>query len=156
MSDRFFYDPATYRAGDSVGFLVRQVNLSLARYVDAKVAAFGLTDAQWAPLLLIQYGPRTAVELAHELRMSAGAMTRLLDRLQAKGLIRRTRSQTDRRRVILAITPAGERAIREVPSVLAQANNAHLAGFTREEFRSLETLLRRLVDNGLRLEAGKR
>lgn len=147
MSDRFFYDPATYRAGDSVGFLVRQVNLSLARYVDAKVAAFGLTDAQWAPLLLIQHGPRTAVELAHELRMSAGAMTRLLDRLQAKGLLQRRRSAADRRVQELELTPAGQDLAAQIPHVIAESLNYALRDFRADEVDSLRAMLRRIIAN---------
>ena len=153
MRTKPFYDPASYRTGDSVGFLVRQVNLSVARYIDARAACFGLTDAQWAPLLLIQRGHRSAAALAQELRINAGAVTRLLDRMEVKKLIQRTRSEDDRRRVILQITPAGERALKQIPSVIAEANNAHLAGFTREEFRTLDALLRRMADNGRQLDA---
>jgi DNA-binding MarR family transcriptional regulator len=143
-----FYDAADYPVGESVGYLIRRVGISIARSIDSRVAPYGLTDAQWGPLMLIRHGrARTARELAAELAVDPGAMTRLLDRMQAKGLIRRTPCEVDRRRVNIALTPAGERAAARVPAALADANNAHLEGFTREEFAQLESMLRRMLAN---------
>ncbi|KAA0212542.1 MAG: MarR family transcriptional regulator [Lautropia sp.] len=144
-----FYDAATYPAGESVGFLVRQLRMSFTHCIDRTMAEYDLTDAQWGPLLLIARGrARTAAALAQALDLDAGAMTRTLDRLQAKGLIRRTRSREDRRVWVLELTPAGEQAAAQVPAGLAHANNVHLAGFDRKEFEQLRAYLVRMIDNG--------
>jgi len=149
-----FYDAADYPVGESIGFLVRQLRMSLTHCVDRTMARYDLTDAQWGPLLLIARGrARTAAALAQALDLDAGAMTRTLDRLQAKGLIRRTRSREDRRVWTLELTPAGERAVAQVPAGLAYANNVHLAGFDREEFEQLRGYLARMIDNGRRERA---
>ncbi len=144
-----FYTAHDYPVGESVGFLVRQLKMSLTRCVDAAMACHGLTDAQWGPLLLIACGGvRTAAALAQALELDAGAMTRTLDRLQAKGLIRRSRSRDDRRIWTLELTPSGARAAAQVPGGLAHANNIHLAGFDRREFQQLRAYLVRMIDNG--------
>jgi len=149
-----FYDAGDYPVGESIGFLVRQLKMSLTRCVDSAMACHGLTDAQWGPLLLIARGRAcTAAALAQALELDAGAMTRTLDRLQAKGLIRRTRSRDDRRVWTLELTPAGERAAAQVPAGLAHANNVHLAGFERREFEQLRAYLVRMIDNGRRERA---
>ena len=144
-----FYSARSYPVGTSVGYLVSQLRDSMRRRIDARMSDHGLTFAQWAPLLHIATGRgRTAAELAQVLSIDSGAMTRMLLRLEAKGLIRRRRSIQDRRLVQLELTPEGERSAANVPAVLAEVNNAHLKGFTPEEFETLQRLLRRMIDNG--------
>ena len=75
-------------------------------------------------------------------------MTRAIDRLEGKGLLRRERSQQDRRVVQLVLTDAGRAAAELVPPVLADVLNAHLAGFTDAEWQQLIALLTRVVANG--------
>jgi DNA-binding MarR family transcriptional regulator len=75
-------------------------------------------------------------------------MTRLIDRLAAKGLVERLRSDTDRRVVRLTLTPAGEAVAAHIPQVLAEVNNAYLRGFSRDEWQMLTQLLRRMLDSG--------
>jgi DNA-binding MarR family transcriptional regulator len=55
--------------------------------------------------ILDQEGPMTAGRLAERARLSPGAITALLDRLEDKGLARRTRDTEDRRRVLVEVTP---------------------------------------------------
>jgi len=116
------------------------------------MAEHGLTDAQWKPLWMLASGrASTANELARCTHIDAGAMTRMIDRLAAKGLVDRVRSDTDRRVVQLKLTPAGEQAVAEVPNVLAAVNNDFLRGFSTEEFHQLEQALTRMQANGLAL-----
>lgn len=154
MPQQPFYCADDYPIGDSVNALIRRIRMSMNRCVDAEMARHGLTDAQWGPLLLIRHDlGHTAARLAELMDVDAGAMTRTIDRLEHKGLVRRERSGEDRREVILVLTPEGEKAAARVPGLLAETNNAHLAGFTLEEFRTLRELLLRMVDNGTRLQA---
>jgi DNA-binding MarR family transcriptional regulator len=82
------------------------------------------------------------------MQTDAGAMTRLLDRLERKQLCKRIRSMTDRRVVQVELTPEGLAAIAEVPAVLAEVMNAHLAGFTMSEWLALKGYLQRMVQTG--------
>jgi DNA-binding MarR family transcriptional regulator len=151
-----FYTAHSYRVGDSIGALIRQLRLSMTKSVDAEMATHGLTDAQWGPLFLIAAGRgRTAAALAQELAVNAGAMTRTLDRLEKKGLLLRCRSADDRRLVMLELTEDGKRAAARVPAALAAVYNAHLAGFSEEEFATLKSMLARMVANGTRLHAAQ-
>ncbi|WP_428423206.1 MarR family winged helix-turn-helix transcriptional regulator [Methylibium sp.] len=143
-----FYRGEDYKVADSVGYLIKRVMLSLTQMLDRELADHGLSDAQWKPLLMLAQGrASTVAEMARECGSDPGAMTRLLDRLEAKGLIKRVRSDEDRRVVNLEITAAGRESVAEVPAVLASVANAHLAGFTREEWKTLQGLLRRMADN---------
>jgi DNA-binding MarR family transcriptional regulator len=144
-----FYAGAHYVAGDSVGYLLNQVVISMRRQVEQAMTAHDLTAAQWYPLWKLERdGPGTARELARDMDIDAGAMTRLIDRLAAKGLVERLRSDTDRRVVMLSLTPAGKAVAAHIPQVLADANNAYLRGFSRDEWQQLKSLLRRMLESG--------
>ncbi|CAI08068.1 MarR family winged helix-turn-helix transcriptional regulator [Aromatoleum aromaticum] len=147
-----FYDGNNYQVNDSIGFLMRQIVSIFSTVIDDRMAAHGLTDAQWKPLIMIQQGQcRTAAELSRLACFDAGAMTRLIDRVEAKGLVRRVRSQEDRRVVNLELTDEGERATEVVPHVLADVLNTALDGFSENEARQLKALLRRMLDNTRKL-----
>jgi DNA-binding MarR family transcriptional regulator len=146
-----FYRAEEWCTDESVGYLLRLTLSSLARAADSHMRPSGLTSTQWSPLMIIaRGGSPTAATLARELNIDTGAMTRMLDRLERKGLLTRQRSVADRRVVELELTEAGRAAIGRIPHVLAQVYNEHLRGFTQDEFVQLKTLLRRIVANSAR------
>lgn len=145
------YQAGDYNAEESFGFLMKRVLNSVVQQAELKLAPHDLTHAQWQPLFKLIKSPAQSMavaELARELQMDAGAMTRLLDRLEKKGLLKRVRSTEDRRVVMVELTPDGQRAGALVPAVLTDVLNAHLAGFSKTEWQALLGYLRRLVANG--------
>ncbi|MEI8030597.1 MAG: MarR family transcriptional regulator [Comamonadaceae bacterium] len=143
-----FYCAGDYVPEDSVGYMIRRVLASVAHEVERQLVASDLTNAQWVPLLKLFMGrASTVAELARECQLDAGAMTRLLDRLEAKGLCRRVRSVADRRVVNIELTVEGRQAAKGIPDVLSRVQNAHLSGFSVEEFETLKGFLRRMLDN---------
>src|SRR5438067_906227 len=103
-----FYKPAALQPNESVAYLMKRVIASIGAQADAELEPQGLTHAQWVPLFRLFLGhASSAAELAGACDLDAGAMTRTLDRLEAKGLIRRVRSAEDRRVVNLALTEDG-------------------------------------------------
>ena len=152
-----FYLPGQYAPDRSVGYLMRRVMHSVLQQADRELAAHDLTHAQWLPLYKLTMGDGAAVAvLARELETDPGAMTRSLDRLEAKGLIRRERSTADRRVVNVQLTDEGRAVAQLVPPVLARVLNTHLSGFSRDEWELMLNLLHRMVANGDRMrEAGR-
>jgi DNA-binding MarR family transcriptional regulator len=152
-----FYHPASYCAEESVGYLMKRIMLSIVYQADKRLDLHGLTSAQWGPLMRLKTtGGSTVAELARWLQVDAGAMTRLLDRLEKKGLCKRVRSTEDRRVVKVELTADGEAAIGEVPAVLAEVMNAHLAGFSKTEWQTLKTYLQRMLETGDALREASR
>lgn len=144
-----FYRADTMQGDDSVGLLFRRVLSSLIQEVDRRLAPHDLTHAQWVPLYKLFRGECTTMaELARDLQLDPAAVTRALDRLAAKDLVRRERSLTDRRVVRLELTPEGRRVAPLVPAALAEVFNGHLAGFSAAEFATLVELLQRMLSNG--------
>ena len=140
-----FYNGDAWQSEESIGYLIRQALSALTRAAEAQMRLCGLTAVQWAPLMVIaRGGAPTAATLARELNTDTGAMTRMLDRLEAQGLLTRQRSDLDRRVVQLSLTDLGKATAARIPQALALAYNAHLQGFTPAEFEQLKTALRRL------------
>ena len=147
--DAGFYDGGHYRPEESVGYLLKRAHASMVRSMDARMQEYDLTALQWGPLLLIAKGRGdTVAACAREAGVDASAMTRMLDRLEAKSLIRRTRSAADRRVVNIELTEAGRTTAAKIPRELARMLNHHLRGFSQQEFETLKDLLRRLERNG--------
>ena len=148
------YDGRRYEVSESIGHQLFSLMTQMRREVEKRMAQHGLTDAQWKPLYMVKVGrATTAIELAREMDIDAGAVTRMLDRLEAKGLVERVRSETDRRVVHLRLTAAGDTVAKKVPFVLASVNNDFLRGFSEPEWKQLRRLLGRMADNGSGLQS---
>ena len=144
-----FYDGVHFSPDQSVGYLLKRVLMSISQQADKRLCVHDLTLTQWAPLMRLRMqGTGTVAELARWSQIDAGAMTRLLDRLEKKGLCRRVRSTEDRRVVMVELTPDGEAAMKHVPQVLADVMNQHLAGFSETEWQMLLGFLQRMLATG--------
>ncbi len=147
------YRSATYRARDSVGYLLRRVYTIVQERLESALASQDFTLMQWIVLIYLRDGIcRTASDIAREFRHDSGALTRVIDQLEARGLLSRRRSLTDRRVVELALTPKGNRTVEELLPVVVGEMNAALAPFSRTEFEQIRSLMQRLVDHLNRLE----
>jgi DNA-binding MarR family transcriptional regulator len=95
---------------------LRPVLLKLNRHLRREIHSLGLTGGQASLLFTIQRRPGIGVrELAALERMSAPGMSKYVARLEAAGLVERSRGE-DRRRVGLCVTREGDRVLRSVKS----------------------------------------
>ena len=149
------YDLETYEPLRGLGHLIGRARSQLMAAVDTELARdefLGPLEVTAAQLIIIVNlagcGCATsASELCKGISYDAGAMTRMLDRLEAKGLVRRTRSADDRRLVNLELTGAGQAAYPRLREVSMRVLNRSLRDFTQDEARTLESLLQRLAHN---------
>ena len=108
---------------------------AVADYVGLDRTAYRCLD------ILDQEGPMTAGRLAERARLSPGAMTALLDRLEKRGLARRTRDTKDRRRVLVEVTPELRQMAAQLYGTPDQGADA-LAVYTNEQLEFLIGFLR--------------
>ena len=135
--------------GLSVGYLMARARASLLAGLDAELAPFGLNAMQYAVLKHLADGnARTAADLCRHMYYDTGSMTRILDRLEEKGLLRRERCQDDRRVVFLRVAAAGRAQLPRLRAVGSRVLDEHLAGFNAAEVESLKTYLGRMIENG--------
>ncbi len=114
--------------------------------VEAAFLGRGLTFMQWAALLLLRDHPAyTASDLCRELHHDSGALTRLLDQLEARALISRERRSTDRRLVMLVLLPAGRSLMESLLPLVVERMNEAVSVFTPAEVDTLTNLLERLI-----------
>jgi DNA-binding MarR family transcriptional regulator len=116
------------------GFL--RVHAAIVRELDADLqAAHGLPLSSYEVLLSLAAAPERRlrmIELAEALIVSQSGVTRLVDRLERSGLVRRERCPTDARGLFAVLTDAGLAA-------LAEARPTHLGGVRRLFLDRLET-----------------
>lgn len=132
-----------------VGRLIKHALTSLVRGIDARMQPLELTAMQWEPLMLIAARSiDTVAALARESRVNCASMTRMLDRLEDKELLRRRRSALDRRVVHVELTAKGRAITRKIGPLINDELHHHLRDFTVQERSTLTHLLSRLVANG--------
>jgi DNA-binding MarR family transcriptional regulator len=135
--------------GLSVGYLMGRARASLLAGLDTELGHFGLNAMQYAVLKHLAEGAaRTAADLCRFMYYDTGSMTRILDRLEEKGLLRRERCREDRRVVFLKVAPAGRALLPRLRAVGTRVLDRHLAGFNPTEVENLRRYLGRMIDNG--------
>jgi DNA-binding MarR family transcriptional regulator len=135
----------------SLGYLTRRVQNLTTPHAEAIFADEDLTFTQWIALMGLREGvAETSADLARHLNHDAGAVTRLVDELEKRGLLRRERSKSDRRVVKLILTPQGRTVAKmHVPPIVDFWNRV-TDDFTAAEIKQLLALMARMID---RLEA---
>ena len=133
----------------AVGMLIGRARTTVLTNLDAELEPFGLTGAQYAVLRnLVDATTATAADLSRILHYDNGSMTRLLDRLEEKGFLRRERGKEDRRVVYLRLTPSGRALLLKLRVAAARVLTRHLAGFSAQEIDALKQYLNRMIENG--------
>jgi DNA-binding MarR family transcriptional regulator len=151
------YDFETYEPRKGVGQLLHRVRTEMLAAVDREMAvdeqlmAMEVTSAQFVVLSTLSLGEmRSASDLCKHLSYDAGAMTRMIDRLEEKGLLKRSRCPSDRRLLNLELTEKGNLALPRMRWVAMGIVNRFLEGFTKVEARQLEGFLMRMLENAQR------
>ncbi|MGY4212693.1 DNA-binding MarR family transcriptional regulator [Burkholderia sp. PvR073] len=140
---------SSYQMNDSVGYLMSRVKSVMTNLVTQRTQEeLGITGTQASMLFMIAVGKcSTAAELAREYGIDASAVTRLLDRVEKRGLLSRVRSIEDRRVVRLELTDEGRALAERLPPVFRSVLDELLGGFTPEEVGFLKSMLRRILSN---------
>ncbi len=137
-------DPETEAAVDRIHMLSKHIK----RSTEAVVARFGLNSGEFYALLKLRVAPdqrMTAGELAELLDLSTGAMTNRLDRLEEEGLITRERAASDRRSVLVAMTPKGQEVLVNAVETAGKEEHALFSTLREAQHKQLNALLRTLV-----------
>ena len=151
------YDAETYEPRKGVGHLLHRVRTEMLAAMDREMvadeqlAALEVTSAQFIVIATLSLGEvKSASDLCKHISYDAGAMTRMIDRLEEKGLLRRSRCPDDRRLVNLELTEKGHTALPRMRGAAMRVVNRFLDGFTKAEARQLEGFLARMLENTAR------
>jgi DNA-binding MarR family transcriptional regulator len=142
------YDKKTFKPREAIGALIGMARKTIIAKIDAELAPLDVSAAQWIVVLLVgENAVSSATALCEKIAYDPGAMTRLLDRLESKGIVRRVRDPEDRRTIQLELTDSGKALYPKIISAMVDVNNSLLRGFSRDEVSQLEGYLRRMLAN---------
>jgi DNA-binding MarR family transcriptional regulator len=147
-------DVKDYDPRKSIGFLVNRLRAEMFAAIDRELArdqdlaAHEISAPQYIILSsLLRDDIDSTKRLCKEMSYDPGAMTRMLDRLEAKGLVRRKRCSDDRRLVNLELTESGLALVPKMRACAVAVLNRLLRDFTDAEAKQLEDFLHRLLRN---------
>ena len=129
-------------------FWVSRIRKALRCEFEARAEALDITASQFQVLRRLWEGDGILTStLTRDICSDGGTITGLLDRLEAKTLIRRARSAEDRRAVRVFLTPAGRELERPLMQILSAINEQALEGFSPDDRRQLVDALQRVGEN---------
>jgi DNA-binding MarR family transcriptional regulator len=121
---------------------LRPVLLRVGRELRREARAVGISPEQVSLLVAVKYTPGIGIrDLAARERISAPALTKHVDRLERDGLVVRTPSASDKRRIGVALTEAGQRALRRVRSQRTAWLATRLRGLDTDELAAVEAAI---------------
>ncbi|MBV9841721.1 MAG: MarR family transcriptional regulator [Sphingomonadaceae bacterium] len=133
-------------ASRAPGRLIRRIERLMSALIEARFPVDGISFSQWIALKLIEDGVvATPGELARDLGHTTGSVTRLVDSLEARGFLMRSRDGSDRRTVRLQLTEAGNAQMLALADTVVGTWNELLADFGRDEFEALVASLTKLM-----------
>jgi MarR family transcriptional regulator for hemolysin len=134
---------------DEIGFLIRRIGRLWRREADQALADHGLSQATALPLVVLLRWGKCARQgvLADEIGIEGPSLVRLIDLLQAEGLVERREDPTDRRAKMLHLTAIGETKAEEINRVLRRVRAYLLKDLSSEDlavtFEALRSIERR-------------
>jgi DNA-binding MarR family transcriptional regulator len=135
--------------GSSLGLMFRQVRDAMWAWMERELRAGGhdLTFSQYITLKTLGNGRAGVSELARAAQLHPGAMTRLLDKLEAQGLVVRVTDPQDRRALHVDLTDEGRRLWTVISDYGRRLHDRALRGLDDAEKARLMDLMARVHDN---------
>jgi len=142
------YDIATYQPREAIPGLIARVRMAFLDELEARLAPLDLKAADYLVLVTLAAGNvDTASSVCSVLAHDPGAMTRKIDALEKRGLVRRVRSDEDRRAIKLELTHEGRKLYPKALAIGVGLANEYLEGFSKSEVKALEGLLNKILQN---------
>jgi DNA-binding MarR family transcriptional regulator len=136
-----------YERLSKVGRLITRTQTEIMDALDRALAEYGVSAAQWVVISLVaRKQAESAAQICKELSYNPGAMTRMIDRLEQKGLIRRVSIVGNRRMVKLELTEEAQRLFPVMFEASASILERHYGRFSPEELEQLRQLLERTLE----------
>jgi MarR family multiple antibiotic resistance transcriptional regulator len=148
------YDPKSIDGNDTLAPLLGQVRVAILRgmdqefLLDEELVALEVTAAQFIIIKnLLKGNAKSACELCRAMDYDRGAMSRMIDRLESKNLLRRAALAHTRREQSIEVTEAGKAAFPKMQACLVKVLNKLLTGVTKTQVREVERTLKQMLAN---------
>jgi DNA-binding MarR family transcriptional regulator len=141
-----YYRVESFESRKALGYLIRRLHNLVVPHAEQLFADQELNFSQWVALVSLRDGlTNTCADISRHMRHDSGATTRLVDQLEARGLVTRARSTEDRRVINLSLTPEGRAVAKAMTPRILDFWNGVLGDFSSSEVTTLIALLTRLL-----------
>jgi len=138
--------PADRFVDGYLGYLLGQANHALYKDFDREVRAAGLSSIEWRVLATLHDSAPLAVsQLALEVLSKQPTVTKLVQRMSEQGWVRLLADPRDQRRTLVAITAAGQAAVKPLINKAKQHETQTLRALSATETVALKKLLEKLA-----------
>ncbi len=139
------YHASTYKARKSIGYLIKRAQSMMMDVLENVFAAHGFSFIQYVILTWVRDGIAVnPKDICEQYRHDSGALTRVIDQLEERGLIERVRRDRDRRKVELQLTELGRETVESLIPLIVDKLNLALGDFSRDEVSQFKRLLTKL------------
>ena len=130
-------------ASDAFGSLLSRAARQWRRAADLRLQPYALTEATWLPLIRIARAPTPPrqKDLAESMSLDGSSVVRLLDNLEAAGLVQRREGEHDRRAKIIVLTPRGREIADQVEAISRRIRRDALAGLPAKDIETATRVL---------------
>lgn len=131
------------KPGPLLLYLVKQVELAVRARLDEIVRPSGLTSLQYTALTVLERNDdMTSAKLARNSFVTAQSMADMIGTLESRGLIERRRDASDRRRLLVALTPAGRALLDQYREPVAELESCMVSGLPEDDISGFRRTLR--------------
>ncbi len=133
------------------GFLISQIKSVGGRVFEKLLSAEGVNEFNGAQgkilYVLWQRDNIPIAGLSKSVGLAKTTLTSMLDRMEASGLIVRTHSQSDRREILISLTPRARGLSAKYEEVSSKMTALYFKGFEEKEIQNTENYLKRILEN---------
>jgi DNA-binding MarR family transcriptional regulator len=141
-----YYTLDSIEPANSVGYLIKRCGLLVMQIAERRFESQSITFTQWTVLMQLSGCPHlTPTELSKNLGYDMGSLTRVVDDLEKLKLVRRERSERDRRAVRISVTAQGRRMGETTIPLMVDLANEFVAPYSKAEIDLFIPLLRRML-----------
>ncbi len=141
-----YYTIDTLVPPTSIGFLIKRCGVLMSQIGERRFASEPISFTQWLVMAnLGRFDHLSATALSEETGYDMGALTRIVDGLESLGLVRRERSERDRRAVEIALTSEGRRRVQSAKRLVVELQNELVRPYSKQEIETLIGLMQRML-----------
>lgn len=131
---------------DHLGYWLRKLSNAVSSSFSGRLAAHGVSVAQWVVLRVLFDGETFALkEIVARVEVDQGALSRMVDRLVARGWVRREADAGDGRAVAVSLTRAGRNLVPRLAAEADKNEEVFFSGLSPSERRKLFRTVQKLL-----------
>ena len=133
---------------DSLGYLINRAAVSMRWALEEKLSEHDLTAPQWAVLSrLMENNGQSLTAIGKSLHADKPTVTGVVDRLEQKGFVKKSRDLEDRRIIRVYLTTKGKNVSSRLPELAERVNQDAIQGMNEEEVKKLKKQLLKIQNN---------